>query len=224
MDRYGSERTLDLNSMSFDNQQTGFVVGYASSPTIDAAVTFLFSDGTNNVYVYIPLTTTVSTSVDVVDLTSTKAPMNALAGWDGSGSLTPFNFFDYTDYNQWYTQVIGTNTVLVNKFVYKITATNSKSTNAQVPGSTLASLTFDASTAAATGDKLCYASPSNGNVLHILFSSKHPSEKVMPSGSSSSESSSTGFSTSSQILLPKMSSIAISTPTTSGLPGHGTQS
>ena len=106
---------------------------------IDAAAVFLFNSGIHNVYVYIPFTTIISpTYPDLLNLTSPQAPSNSLDGWDGNGPLSPFNFFDNTDYNQWYTAVTGTNTVLVSKFVYRITST----TNAD-PGPTTPSPAFD---------------------------------------------------------------------------------
>jgi len=38
--------------------------------------------------------------------------------------LSAFNFFDKTDFNQWYTSVSGTSTLLVSNFIFKITAAN----------------------------------------------------------------------------------------------------
>ena len=127
LDRYGNELFLTLSSFSFDSTSNTvvFVSGYATPTiTISAAAVFLFNSGIHNVYIYIPFVTTPDpTNPDIVDLTSPLAPSNSLAGWDGNGALSPFNFFDNTDYNQWYTATIGTNTVLISKFVYAITST-----------------------------------------------------------------------------------------------------
>ena len=170
---------MTLTSVSYDSNAatTGFVTGYAS-PAVSAAVVFLFTSGSNNLFIYIPFTTGAISSnlnVDVVDLTSTSAPMNSLEGWAASGgSLSAFNFFDYTDYNQFYTQVIGSDTVLVSKFVYKVTAITAATSTQNAPASTLTGLTFTTATAAATGDKLCYAATSNGIVHFFLFSVSNP--------------------------------------------------
>lgn len=92
--------------------------------TIDAAAVFKFVSGSYTTYIYIGFTTSGQFSnANMVDLTSSKAPANTLKSFDGSGSLSVFNFFDQTDYNQWYSQTVGTaTTILVNKFIYGISS------------------------------------------------------------------------------------------------------
>ena len=159
LDRYGNELFLTLSSFSFDSTSTttGFVSGYATpNITISAAAVFLFNSGIHNVYVYIPFTSTSNnTYSDLIDLTSSLAPSNSLAGWDGNGALSPFNFFDNTDNNQWYTAATGTNTVLISKFVYAIASTaNANIGGMGVPPSPafeLDALTWGTAVVAATG-------------------------------------------------------------------------
>ena len=150
--------------------------------------------------------------------------MNSLAGWDGSGTLSPFNFFDYTDYNQWYTQVMGTDTALVSNFVYRITSVAAASTTAKATSTSLNALAFSTATAATTGDKLSYASPSNGNVLSLLFSSNQYSDRTTLFGSYGSEYSSIGLSTFSLNQKPQKSSIRKNTQITTGHLGPSTPS
>ena len=157
LDRYGNELFLTLSSFSFDSSSTttGFVTNYATPAiTISAAAVFLFNSGIHNVYVYIPFTTPDPTNPDIVDLTSSLAPSNSLAGWDGNGALSPFNFFDSTDYNQWYTATTGTTTVLISKFVYattNVTNANPSSGGPGSPGFELTSITWTTGIVAATG-------------------------------------------------------------------------
>ena len=167
LDRYGNDLFMLLNSFSFDNSANtiAFVTGYTTS--YSSAATFEFVSGNNKVYVFIPFTTNAPTNanLDVVDLTAASAPPNNLANWNGNGVLSPFNFFDMTDYNQWYSTVIGTSTVLISNFIYRITNDNNAATTQAAPASTLTALAWTTAITAATGDKLCYASISNGNVL-----------------------------------------------------------
>ena len=82
-----------------------------------------FSLGANNVFVYIPfVSTTSNTNPDIVHLTSSLVS-NSIFNWGNSSSMAPFNFLDATDYNQWYTAVTGTNTVLISKFIYAVSST-----------------------------------------------------------------------------------------------------
>ena len=163
-----------MNSFSYDSSSTttGFVTGWdavnsTTNITIDAAAVFLFNSGANNVYVYIPFTQTLyPDNADVVDLTSAKAPSNSLSSWTGIGTLTPFNFFDQTDFNQWFTVVVGTNTVLISKFVYSISNTGAAASTPYGPAISLVSKGWTTAVRS-TGDKLCYS-----NVTLIKFSSK----------------------------------------------------
>lgn len=128
---------------------------------------FQTASGTNSVYVYIPFTTVVSTTnANLVDLTSTAAPTNTISSWNGNGALSAFNFFDMTDYNQWYSITSGTSTALISKFIYAVASDSNANAALTAPASTLignqAAWTAAVST---TGDKLCYASTSNGNVI-----------------------------------------------------------
>jgi len=148
---------------------TGLVSGYTTTPTTVAL--FQFNSGSNIVYIYIPFiaSSAHAPNVDVVDLTSTSsyAPSTTLSSFNGNSALSAFNFFDLTDYNQWYTVVSATSapatTVLVSKFVYQISSVSSATTAASTLASTISGLSFLSTNAASTGDKLCYASFSQGN-------------------------------------------------------------
>ena len=147
------------------------MTGYGTNPTSAVVILFQTSSGTNSIYLYIPFTTTASTTnANLVDLTSTAAPTNTLSTWDGAGALSAFNFFDMTDYNQWYSITSGTSTVLISKFIYRVASDANAlgSANAQpAPASALtASLSAFTTAASTTGNKLCYASTSNGNVIY----------------------------------------------------------
>ena len=124
-----------------------------------------FASGSSNVFVYIPIIigpVAPNNNADVVDLTLTSLVSNSIYNLADGSSLSPFNFFDMTDYNQWYTAVNGPNTVLTNKFIYAVSNTTFAGAVAiaAAPASTLTAITFNVAT---TGDKLCYASPSFGN-------------------------------------------------------------
>lgn len=122
-----------------------------------------------NVYVYVPFTTSdCGSKADCVDLANSRVPSNTLQSYAGQTILSPFNFFQNTDYNQWYTAVdsANSNTVLVSKFVYKIASAPSGSVDAIE--ATFGGLSWNYG----TGDKLCYASLTAGNVNNDLFSSK----------------------------------------------------
>jgi len=88
--------------------------------------------------------------------------------FNGNSALSAFNFFDMTDYNQWYTIVSGTSapatTLLMSKFIYRITSTTSATTpTSSTLATAIAAVGYSASNALATGDKLCYASFAQGN-------------------------------------------------------------
>lgn len=90
---------------------------------IQGAAVFKFyqSSTAPTVFVYIPFTSTGSDSnLNVVDLTQTSKISNSLSHYDGNGALSAFNFFDTTNYNQWFVQNIGTEYVLVSRYIYKI--------------------------------------------------------------------------------------------------------
>ena len=74
-----------------------------------------------------------------------------------------FNIFNKNNYNQWYTAVTGTNTVLVSNFVYRI-----KSVLSTTTGTFVSDMVGVSWPIGSTGDKLCYASTlTTGNVyLH----------------------------------------------------------
>ena len=183
--------------------------------TLAGAYLFQFSDGTNNVYVYIPVTTNGSIyNPDLVDLTTAGG---ALAGFviPSSGSavpLTPFNMVNELTYNQFYTSNVGTSSILVSNFIYKVAAANvaaASSTEAAWQTTMLTSTNWNTALASNSA-KLCYASTlTTGNVPCILSSSKHISEKVFPCGSRGSGPSSTGSSSSS----PTASTLRSSTST-----------
>jgi hypothetical protein len=120
LDVYGNDLNLLLTDYSYDIAAGGFTTGlYSNAP--QGAHIFEFSDGTNNVYLYIP-TTVASIPADQtqVDLTSPLAPSNSLKSFTGTGALSPFNFIDMTDYNQFYTLTAGKNTLLASKFYYRV--------------------------------------------------------------------------------------------------------
>jgi len=160
---------------------TGYVTGYNNvNTTIAAVALFQFTSGSNMVYVYVPFssksissnpTASNNLSPDLIDLTNSYSLLssNSLSSFNSNQTLTAFNFLDNTDYNQWYTSVIGTSTILISKFVYNI---NSVSTASSTSGITALSTLDFGSTVTTTGDKLCYASISMGNVIVFLVSSK----------------------------------------------------
>ena len=151
-----------------------YVSGYSLTGNISHAVLFLFSDGTNKVYMYVPFSIDANAkSADVVDLTSTSAPTNSLSSYSSSSgsSLSAFNFFDNTDYNQWYTSVVGTSTILISKFIYKVSTALNASDSGNL-ATTITVLKFE-DTVGSTGNKLCYASLTTGNVNLSTYSSKH---------------------------------------------------
>lgn len=185
LDRYGNDVTLTLNSYTFESSTilTQFVNGYQASATPSTftatyVALFQFSNTamTENVFIYIPFVTgmplSTNTYTDIVDLTTSgnQLPSNTLQSFSGMGALTPFNFFDNTDFNQWYTaaQNSGGNisTVLISKFVYNINTVSGVSSTASTLTNTFNAIPWN-SLIATTGDKLCYASFSTGNVyLH----------------------------------------------------------
>jgi hypothetical protein len=101
---------------------------------------------------------------DLVDLTNSagQLPSNTLQSFNGNGALSAFNFFDNTDFNQWYTSVVGLNTVLVSKFVYNIASTSAAATSTSATTTAFTAINWQGAIAT-TGDKLCYASFSTGN-------------------------------------------------------------
>jgi hypothetical protein len=105
---------------------------------------------------------------DLVDLTNSagQLPSNTLQSFNGNGALSAFNFFDNTDFNQWYTSVVGLNTVLVSKFVYNIASTSAAATSASATTTAFTAINWQGAIAT-TGDKLCYASLSTGNVHYL---------------------------------------------------------
>ncbi len=174
LDRYGNDLNLSLTNFAITTSLNSYVSGYSMTGSISHAVLFQFSDGTNNVYVYVPFTTTgVTTNADVVDLTSTSSyvPSNSISSYSSSSSLSAFNFFDTTEYNQWYTSVVGTSTILISKFVYKVSSALTAVDTGSL-ATTITNLKFE-DTVGSTGNKLCYASLTTGNVNKLLFSSKH---------------------------------------------------
>jgi hypothetical protein len=108
----------------------------------------------------VPTTYSLS-SPDVVDLISGLAPSNSLANFNDGSSLSAFNFFDLTDYNQWYTTVfMNQNTLLVSKFIYRVSTmpTPTSSSTSGTAGYNLNQLIPPAFQSATYGNKLCYAS------------------------------------------------------------------
>lgn len=211
LDVSGSDLGLTLTNYALDSSTKSIVTGYninAAYYSIFAAYIFQFTSGSNNVYLWIPITLSSApsnnsfNSVDVVDLTSNTAPGNNLAYFTNTSSLSAFNFFDLTDYNQWYTTVIGTNTLLVSKFIYRV-GTYATVTSSSTAATNLLNLNISSAQSGSYGNKLCYASTdTTQNVLHQSFSSKHIFVKVYLFGLSISSSSSTGLFTSSQIPPP----------------------
>lgn len=200
LDIYGNDLNLPLTDYAYDSTAATFTSHlYTTSPT--GAHIIKFSDGTNNVYVYIPTTTSAIPNTDQtgIDLTKTSAPSNSLYSFTGMGALSPFNLIDMTDLNQFYTITTATNTLLVNKFYYKVTTGPTQSgTNlyTEMNGKSWSSNYK-------TGDKLCYASTeTTGNVFEGIFSFKRTSERVCRCGSSTSSSSSSGCTTCCQTHRP----------------------
>jgi hypothetical protein len=90
--------------------------------TPTSAVLFKFTSGTTNVYVFVPFITASSSPISAyeIDLSSNLVPSNTLKDFNGNSALSAFNFLDLTTYNQWYSAFVGSDTVLVSTFVYKI--------------------------------------------------------------------------------------------------------
>ena len=122
----------------------------------------------------------------MIDLAGLNSPVPSLSSFDGNGPLSVFNFLDLTDYNLWYTMVKGNDIFLVSNFIYKITTDANAVTVASSPAFALSSLglSLNAATASATGDKLCYASSSTGNVPSDRFSSRPNCGRTWLCGSS----------------------------------------
>ena len=77
-------------------------------------------------------------------------------------ALSTLNFLDQTIYNQWYTAVSGSNTVLISNFIYTVTSTSTAGTTESAITTTMVGMNWDVT---GTGDKLCYASTiTTGNV------------------------------------------------------------
>ena len=172
LDRYGNDLNLPLTNFGITTSMNSYVTGYSLTGNISHAVLFLFSDGTNKVYMYVPFSTNADAkSADAVDLTSTSAPTNSLSSYSSGSSLSAFNFFDNTDYNQWYTSVVGTSTILISKFIYKVSTALNASDSGNL-ATTITGLKFE-DTVGSTGNKLCYASLTTGNVNLSTHSSKH---------------------------------------------------
>ena len=132
-DNSGTRYNLPLYSYTWTKGDTmdNFATNYLSSTfggttyalNIQGAAVFKFyqSSTAPTVFVYIPFTSTGSDSnLNVVDLTQTSKISNSLSHYDGNGALSAFNFFDTTNYNQWFVQNIGTEYVLVSRYIYKI--------------------------------------------------------------------------------------------------------
>lgn len=107
---------------------------------------------------YIPVTDTADpTNHDVTTVDS-------FSSFAIPASLSALNFLDQTIYNQWYTVVVGTTTVLVSNFIYKVSSIATAEAAASTLAGTVAGIDWNAAIAG-TGDKLCYASTiTTGNV------------------------------------------------------------
>lgn len=107
---------------------------------------------------YIPVTDTADTNNH--DVTT----VDSFSSFALPASLSTLNFLDQTLYNQWYTVAVGSNTVLVSNFVYKLSSISTAQAAASALASTVAGIDWNAAIAG-TGDKLCYASIiTTGNV------------------------------------------------------------
>jgi hypothetical protein len=165
LDTYGNDLELTLTDVSISTTAIDLVTGYSTTGgaiTAGSSFIFEFTNGSNIVYVWIPVTIGGSKSnPDLIDLTDKNAPSNSIFGQAFTNNplnnpLTPFNFFDQTDYNQWYTTVVGSKTLLASKFMYKVS----------VLPTSLAGLTAEAVITTVNwdngntnyGNKLCYAS------------------------------------------------------------------
>jgi hypothetical protein len=227
LDVNGNDLVLPLTNFALDNNAIAksFVNGYGFkfsttnttyAVTPDAAYLFQFSDGTNIVYVYIPVTTTGNIyNPDVVDLTAAGgAVANFVVPSSGSAvPLTPFNMVNENTYNQWYTSNVGTSSILVSNFIYKVPAANVAAaiTNQAAWQVTMLTNTNWNTALATNSAKLCYASTiTTGNVSIILSSSKRISEKACLYGLHGSGPSSIGSSSSSQTASTLRSSISTS--------------
>ncbi len=130
------------------------------SPT--AALILQFSDTANTLYMYIPVIDAATLGSDKVNPDITT--VDSFTSFDTSSTLSTLNFLDQTIYNQWYTVAVGSNTVLVSNFIYKVSSiANAQATQG---AASLAMTGIDwASAITSTGDKLCYASiNTTGNV------------------------------------------------------------
>lgn len=159
LDYFGNDLELTLNNVAVSSARKDLVTGYSALGTFTPATSYIFEfkNGSNIVYVWIPIVTTgESKNPDLIDLTSSSAPSNSINTITITNTpLTPFNFFDQTDYNQWYTSVVGTKTLLASKFMYKVTTAPAD----LIIGSLQDDINIDWNAGAATyGNKLCYAS------------------------------------------------------------------
>lgn len=153
-----------------------------------------------------------------------SGPSASFSSFDGNGNLNScFSFLNQNNFNQWYTQTTGTNTVLVSRYIYKVASINNLQTSDPTPASELNNLksSFNTANAKATGDKLCYASASN--VTIVLSSSAQVLDPSLHSGSFGSVSSYIGSSTSSQTQSLRVALIAKTLQKTSGHAGPSTR-
>ena len=188
LDRYGNDLNLSLSSFAFDTNSISLVSGYklSTGASVSAGAIFKFASGISTVYVYVPFTastfSTTSTSGDWIDLTKsyTYLPSTSLAGFTTSQPLSLFNILISTDYNQWYTSVVGNTTILISKFVYNINSVSTATPSSL--GTAILAAGFDGAIGT-TGDKLCYASILTGNVPMVLASSKRTCARACRCGS-----------------------------------------
>lgn len=116
---YGNDLNLTLEGASYE-AITDFVKGYgtrANSPLapLQGAFIFKFTSGLNIVYVFVPVTTSITSNPDLI----ATSPA-AITSFAYGNSLSAFNVLDQTDYNQWYSSTVGKTTILVSNFVYNI--------------------------------------------------------------------------------------------------------
>jgi hypothetical protein len=130
--------------------------------TQTAALILQFGDTAGNtVYLYIPVIDTAALGSDNINPDITT--VDSFTSFALPASLSALNFLDQTIYNQWYTVVVGSNTVLVSNFIYKVAALPSQTT--QGAASSAMTAIGWANAISASGDKLCYASTiTTGNV------------------------------------------------------------
>ena len=92
---------------------------------------FKFISGTNNVYVFIPFTTS-TTNDNINFLNNVGKPIGSFVVSGTPVPLTAFNSVGETNYNVWFSANSGTNTILASNFIYQVPAQTATTGNALI--------------------------------------------------------------------------------------------